>query len=284
MCSSIDMKLRSILILAVAGLLTTPLGAAAQTAKPASAVLLGAQLTKCPVPGAGAGPVAFAASMPAQPGSAATAHMAMRFELQQRGGGRGWLPVDGVPSFDRWEQSQPGRPGFVVTKKVKGLPVGGAYRAVVRFRWLDEKGAIVRVAKRVTAACPQPDTRPDLTPIMPAIVLGTRSDLVVYRVTVKNQGLGAAASSAVTVEVNGTVQPAQRIDPLAPKTTVVVTFQAPRCETGSVVRFTVDSAAELVEIDERDNVLERRCAASGGGSQPTARAAFGLRSSVFQPL
>ncbi len=278
------MMLRPILILVVVGLLAAPLGAAARTAKPATAVVLGAQLTKCPVPGANAGPVAFAASMPAQPRSAAGARMAMRFELQQRGADRPWLPVDGVPSFDRWEQSQPGRPGFVVTKKVKGLAVGGAYRAVVRFRWLDEKGAVVRVAKRVTAPCAQPDTRPDLTPTTPAIVLGTRSDLVVYRVTVKNKGLGPAAASAVTVEVNGTVQPAQRIDPLDRKATVVVTFQAPRCVTGSVVRFTVDSASELTEIDERNNVLERRCVASGGGSQATARAAFGLRGGVFQGL
>ena len=258
----------------VAALSPVALAGAAGPAKPAVKVPLMAQLTRCPVPGVAAKPVAFAASMPALPGSGPGARMAMRFELQQRGGGRPWLPVTGVPSFDQWEQSQPGRPGFVVTKKVKGLPPGGAYRAVVRFRWLDDQGAVVRTTKRITALCLQPDTRPDLTPIAPAIVPGTRSDLVVYRITVSNKGKGNAASSDVTVEVNGTVQPAQRIDPLAPKTSTVVTFQAPRCETGSIVRFRVDSSDELAEIDERNNLLERRCVAYTSATQPAATAAF----------
>ena len=275
------MKFPIVLSLLAATSLGAPLAAttgalAATAAKPAGSVPLEARLTRCPVPGVAAKPVAFSASMPALPDSGAQARMAVRFELQQRGGGRGWLPVIGVPSFNQWEQSQPGRPGFVVTKKVKGLPVGGAYRAVVRFRWLDAQGAVVRVAKRITHVCLQPDTRPDLVPIAPAIVPATRSDLVVYRITVKNKGRGNAAPSAVTVEVNGTVQPAQRIDPLDPKATTVVTFQAPRCTTGTVVRFRVDAEDELAEINERDNVLERRCVAYTSSGTPATKAAFGL--------
>lgn len=253
----------------VAALLSATAAAfAAAPAKPAAKVVLQAKLTRCPAPGLASKPIGFAASMPALPRSGAGARMAMKFELQQRGGGRVWLRVDGVPSFDQWEQSQPGRPGFVVTKKVKGLPVGGAYRAVVRFRWLNEQGVVVRSAKRITGPCLQPDTRPDLVPIEPAIVLGTRTDLVVYRITVRNRGKGRAVSSAVSVEVNGTVQPAQRIDALAIKDSTVVTFQAPRCATGSIVRFRVDAAEELTEIDERNNVLERRCVAYTASGQP----------------
>ncbi len=272
------MKLRILLPLTAAALAaalsSAPVAGAAGTAKPAAKVRLGAHLTRCPVPGLTAKPVAFAASMPALAGSGPAARMAMRFELQQRGGGRPWLPVTGVPSFDEWEQSQPGRPGFVVTKKVTGLSPGGAYRAVVRFRWLDDQGAVLRTAKRVTGPCLQPDTRPDLAPTAPAIVPATRSDLVVYRITVANKGKGNAASSDVTVEVNGTVQPAQRIDPLGPKDAIVVTFQAPRCATGSIVRFRVDASDELAEIDERNNLLERRCVAYTADGQPAPTASF----------
>ena len=250
--------------------------AAPAAARPAAAVKLQARLVRCPAPGLNARPVTFTAAMPALAGAGPAARMAMRFELQQRGGGRPWLPVDGIPSFGQWEQSEPGRPGFVVTKKVKGLPVGGSYRALVRFRWLDAQGAVVRTAKRLTAACKQPETRPDLSPEAPAIVLGSRTDLVVYRVTVRNKGKGPAASSDVSVEVNGTVQPAQRIDPLPVGDTRVVTFQAPRCLTGSVVRFRVDASDELAEVDERNNVLERRCVAStstGTAARAAGRAA-----------
>ena len=272
------MKLRILLPLIAAALAaalgSAPVAVAAKPAKPAAKVALEARLTRCPVPGLTAKAVAFAASMPALAGSGSGSRMAMRFELQQRGGGRPWLPVTGIPSFDQWEQSQPGRPGFVVTKKVKGLPPGGAYRAVVRFRWLDDQGAVVRTAKRVTGLCLQPDTRPDLAPTAPSIVPATRSDLVVYRITVANKGKGGAASSDVTVEVNGTIQPAQRIDPLGPKDTRVVTFQAPRCATGSIVRFRVDAADELAEIDERNNLIERRCVAYTADGQPAATASF----------
>ena len=225
----------------------------------ASAAPLAATLKQCVATDALGHVAVFSASMPALPGSGPGARMAMRFELQQRGGGRPWLPVDGVPSFGAWEQSEPGRPGYIVTKRVTGLQVGGAYRSVVRFRWLNAKGRVVRVARRVTAPCQQPDTRPDLVALDPSIVTGSRSDLVVYNVTVRNKGRGAAVASAVTVEVNGTVQPAQRIDPLGRGEQRVVSFQAPRCVSGSTVRFSIDTASEVTEIDERNNVLELRC-------------------------
>lgn len=270
------MKRRLALPLLAAMLVAVPFVTAATAvastpAKPSGSVPLRARLTACPLPQSGKA-VAFAASMPALPGSPAGSRMAMKFELQQRGGGRPWLPVDGIPSFDQWEQSQPGRPGFVVTKKVKGLPVGGAFRAVVRFRWLDPKGVVVKVAKRITANCKQPDTRPDLVPSAPQIVKGSRPDLVVYKVLVTNAGKGRAIGTSVSVEVNGTVQPVQRIDPLSVNGSLVVTFQALPCVSGSIVRFRVDAADELTEVNERNNVLERRCVArTSSGSATTAR-------------
>ena len=73
----------------VAALLSATAAFAAAPAKPAAKVVLQAKLTRCPAPGLAAKPVGFAASMPALPGSGAGARMAMKFELQQRGGGRG---------------------------------------------------------------------------------------------------------------------------------------------------------------------------------------------------
>lgn len=239
-------------------------------AKRATAAPLAAKLKQCVASDVLGHVAVFTASMPALAiaGKAPAARMAMRFELQQGGGERVWLPVLGVPSFGTWELSEAGRPGYIVTKRVTGLQVGGAYRAVVRYRWLNAKGRVLRTAKRITASCRQPDTRADLVPKDPAIVTGTRKDLVVYKIAVRNKGKGRAIASAVTVEVNGTVQPAQHIDPLARGERKVVTFQAPRCTTGSIVRFTVDASNEVTEIDERDNVLELRCVARTAGGAP----------------
>ena len=253
----------------LAALVTAPSAAFGAAAKPAAKVVLAAKLATCPAPGDTAGLVNFVASMPALPGTAPGSRMAMRFELQQQGEGRPWLPVVGIPSFDRWEQSQPSRPGFVVTKKVKGLALGGTYRAVVRFRWLDPKGVVVKTARRVTAVCAQPDMRPDLVVgPKPQIAKGSRPDLVVYTWNVRNAGKGAAVPSSVTVEVNGTVQPAQRIEEIGPGGTISVVFQAPRCTPGTFVRFTVDSDGEIGEANEHNNVLERRCATAA--STPAA--------------
>ena len=165
-------------------------------AKGAVAAPLSAKLTQCSATDALGHFAIFTASMPAAPGASPAARMAMRFELQQRSEGRDWLPVTGVPTFGTWERTDPGKPAYIVTKRVNGLQVGGAYRAVVRYRWLAGNGKVVRMAQRQTAKCEQPDTRADLLPAPdPSIVRGTRADLVVYTLTVRNRGKGGAVGS-----------------------------------------------------------------------------------------
>ena len=208
-----------LLVAAFSGLAEAATTPAPKTpAKGAVAAPLSAKLTQCSATDALGHFAVFTASMPAATAASPAARMAMRFELQQRSDGRDWLPVTGVPSFGTWERSEPGRPGFIVTKRVNGLQVGGAYRAVVRYRWLEGPNSkVVRIAQRQTAKCVQADTRADLFPAPdPSIVRGTRADLVVYTLTVRNKGKGGAVGSGVVLEVNGTQQPAQRIDPLGP--------------------------------------------------------------------
>ncbi len=139
------------------------------------------------------------------------------------------------------------------------------YRAIFpddAFRWRSDAGKIIRTGRKVTVACKQPDTAPDLVVREPSIVAGPRNDVVLYKATVSNLGAGSAAPFDVVLAVNGVAQPAQRIGPLAPGATAPITFQAPRCEAGTIVRFTVDAKAEIQESDETNNALERRCAPS----------------------
>lgn len=200
----------------------------------------------------------FRGSMPA--GRDSGGRMEMRFDLFARLGRDGaWLPVE-VDGFGEWDVSEPGVAGFIIKKRVGGLLGGYSYRAVVRFRWRNAAGKIVRRARKVTSSCTQPDTSPDLVIGDPSIVPGTTADVVVYRAVVKNTGLGSAAAFDVVLAVNGVAQPAQRVGPLAPKQTAQVSFQAPRCEAGTIVRFTVDAKAEITERSETNNALERRCA------------------------
>ena len=80
------------------------------------------------------------------------------------------------------------------------------------------------------------------------------------------RGTGAAGTFDVVLAVNGVAQPAQRVGPLAPGASAPVTFQAPRCEAGTIVRFTVDAKAEILESTETNNALERRCAPAKASS------------------
>lgn len=97
--------------------------------------------------------VRFAASMP--PLQAART-LAVRFALEVRRGNGPWRRTP-APTFDRWERSVPGAAGFVYEKTLMRLVAPAAYRVVVRFRWYDADGRIVRKRTRTSSACVQPD-------------------------------------------------------------------------------------------------------------------------------
>lgn len=255
-----------LLALAGAALLAVPSAAlGAPTATTATAKVsakrpaVGATLTGCTTNGSARSAV-FKGAMPGI--ARFTGRMEMRFDLYARSAQTPqWTEID-VDGFGEWDLSDPGVSGFIIKKRVSGMIGGVSYRSVVRFRWRSDAGRIVKTARRVTKACVQPNTAPDLSVRDPSIVRGSRDDVVVYHATVSNGGSGAAAPFDVVLAVNGVAQPAQRIGPLVPGQSTKVTFQAPRCDAGTIVRFTVDAKAEIAESNETNNALERRCAAA----------------------
>ncbi|MBA2636949.1 MAG: hypothetical protein H0U79_01800 [Solirubrobacterales bacterium] len=124
--------------------------AAAMPGTADAAPVLDARLESCDRQGA-----SFVGSMPALAG---TERMEMRFDLEAREAGEPWRPVP-APRFGGWERSKPRRSGFVYEKRVERLDPQRAYRAVVRFRWLDAEGVVQRRARRLTEVCrPRPAT------------------------------------------------------------------------------------------------------------------------------
>ncbi len=185
--------------------------------------------------------------------------MEMRFDLFERSGTRGaWTLVD-VDGFGEWDLSDPDVSGFVVKKRVSGLVAGYSYRALVHFRWRNDQGRIVKGKRVRTRACVQPSTAPDLRPQTMLIEAGPRPDVLIYRTLVRNRGRGTAQPFDVVLAVNAVAQPAQRTGPLAPGKAVWVAIQAPRCERGTIVRFSVDVRSEVAEAEEGNNDIERRC-------------------------
>jgi hypothetical protein len=229
-----------------------PAGAVAATAGPVAA------LTTCRTdPSAPDGRYAvFTGSMPALDG---TERMGMRFDLLQRRAPASDFTGVEVPKWGRWETSKPGRSSFTFSRRINRLAPGSDYNAVVRFRWYDADGALQQSARRVSATCRQPDTRPDLRAAPLAAERGEQPGTATYTYVVRNTGKGPAGPFDLVLTVSGTRQPAQRLGGLDAGEEQVVTLTGPLCQAGSTVRLAVDDAAEVDERDETDNLVDSPC-------------------------
>lgn len=86
----------------------------------------------------------------------ATQRMGMRIELQQRMRGASEFHTVLAPGFGVWHPSESGVKIYKYVKQVTNLTAPAAYRAVVRFRWLGEKGHVLKRAELHTSRCVQP--------------------------------------------------------------------------------------------------------------------------------
>ncbi len=188
----------------------------------------------------------------------------LRFTLQAKIAGGGGYKRVVAPTFDEWLTSQPGKRAYVYDKTVQNLEDGASYRAVVRFRWRDAKGHVVAGATKVTAACAQPDDRPNLKPTKVTVRPGTSGATRTYVVRVINKGRSPAAVFATGLTVNG--QPLTDVltaGPLAAGAATEVAFASPRCDAGSTLTVAVDTGAAVDERNERDNRLAVPCPTGG---------------------
>lgn len=196
----------------------------------------------------------FTGSMPAVK---RTRRMSMRFDLEERGGAGAAAESSravAAPKLARWNRSKAGVAGFVYTKRVTRLLENRWYRAVVRFRWHDARGRVIKSARRTTSFCHQPDQRPNLQlESLRAARPGS------YLVTIVNAGETPAAESTVGVEPRPETSAQRRVPPLAPDERTTVVVEAEPCAQGSVVVVQLDVAREVQESREDDNRLEVDC-------------------------
>ncbi len=58
-----------------------------------------------------------------------------------------------------WQRSEAGVKIYKVRQAVTDLPAPAVFRAIVRYRWLNEKGEVIRHDERRTPICKQPGER-----------------------------------------------------------------------------------------------------------------------------
>ena len=183
--------------------------------------------------------------------------MQVRFTLQEREPGISarWRKVV-APGFDQWLTSAAGVRRYAYTRTIQNLTAPASYRTIVRFRWLDEDGLVLRGTRVTSAACRQPDMRPDLEPLRIETLPGPDADTRRYRVTVRNGGRTAAGAFDVALG-----DAFQRVPALAAGAEQVVTFTGPPCAADAPPTVTVDPDDAVDERDEDDNVLVAGCPA-----------------------
>jgi hypothetical protein len=181
--------------------------------------------------------------------------MKLRYSLEARRPGRSWRRVV-APELAGWRTADPATTRFISERRVTQLTGPSHYRALVRFRWIDDDGEIVARATRRSRSCWQPDHRPNLKPRELLLEDGGR-----YLALVANTG--RSASGTFDLEITG-LQPLV-IGSLEPGEERWVEATGSQCEPGHVITATADPLDLVDERNERDNELSVRCSSGRGG-------------------
>lgn len=105
--------------------------------------------------------VTFTGDMVATPG---TQRMGMKIELLEHVHGESGFHTVTSPGIGVWRGSEAGVRIYRYVKQITNLTAPAAYRAVVHFRWLGEKGRVIKRAELRTAKCVQPMLAPPPSP------------------------------------------------------------------------------------------------------------------------
>lgn len=97
--------------------------------------------------------VTFTGQMVATPG---TQRMAMRIELLERNSTQQGYHHVTAPGLGVWRSSEAGVKIYRYVKQITNLSAPAVYRAVVHFRWIGDKGHVLKRAELHTARCAQP--------------------------------------------------------------------------------------------------------------------------------
>jgi hypothetical protein len=114
--------------------------------------------------------VTFAGQMETVPG----AHrMAMLIVVQKHTPGEIGFHTLAAAGLGVWQRSEVGVKIYKYVRQVTDLPAPAAFRAIVEYRWLNEKGHVIRTDERRTSVCRQPGGHPKSPP--PPTSTGTPS-------------------------------------------------------------------------------------------------------------
>jgi hypothetical protein len=93
--------------------------------------------------------------------------MAMQIVVEEHIHGESGFHVLGDAGSGSWQRSEVGVKIYRYVRQVTNLPAPAAFRALVRYRWTDEAGHVIRTDERHTAICREPGARANPTGASP---------------------------------------------------------------------------------------------------------------------
>jgi hypothetical protein len=97
--------------------------------------------------------------------TAPTQKMGMKINLEERLHGEGEYHAVAAPGFGVWRASEPGVKIYEYVKQVTNLSAPVVYRVAVKFRWIGDKGKVIKRADVHSSRCFQPTLT---APVRPA--------------------------------------------------------------------------------------------------------------------
>jgi hypothetical protein len=96
--------------------------------------------------------------------TAPTQKMAMKINLEERLRGEAEYHVVPAPGFGLWRASEAGVRIYKYVKQVTNLTAPAVYRVHVRFRWVADKGKVIKRADLHSSRCFQPTLTAPVSP------------------------------------------------------------------------------------------------------------------------
>ena len=85
--------------------------------------------------------------------------MAIQIEVLERAPEEEGVHLLSSAGLGSWQRSETGVKIYKVRQAVTDLPAPAVFRAIVRYRWLNERGQVIRHDQRRTPVCRQPGER-----------------------------------------------------------------------------------------------------------------------------
>jgi len=87
---------------------------------------------------------------------AGTVRMSMRIDLEERAPGEAAFHTVTYPGLGVWRSADPKVKTYKYLKQVVNLSSPASYRGFVQFRWIGDRGHVIKRAERMTTRCLQP--------------------------------------------------------------------------------------------------------------------------------